>query len=844
MRFLRAESQPSSRRFASSGHASTVVLTGALCCISVLSVAGTTTPQTPAARAGGNTADVGGAVKTYCVGCHNQTLRTAGLALDPVEASNPGANPAVWEKVVARLRQASMPPIGRPRPDAATYEVLASSLERQLDEASEARPSPGTMSPVHRLNRTQYNNAIRDLLGVDMDVTSLLPADETADGSFDNFGDVLSISTSHLDRYMSAARQVTRLAVGLPPANPIVQTFEIPLHVVQDDLRSEDLPFGSRGGIAIRYDFPADGEYLIKVRFRTNWQDYIQGMGWPQQFDVRLDGERLRRFTVGGQAPGRPSPQSYTGPGEPGSIDWEEYMMSADRQLEVRVPVVAGPHVVGVSFLRELWEPEGIPQPVQRGRLLANDELYMDYQAIHAVQIGGPYRISGSAKDTPSRRAIFVCQPKGRADEMACATKILSRLARRAYRRPVTERDLSLLGEFFQRGRKEGGSFDTGIQFALEFMLSDPAFLLRVHRESAPAPPERVHRLSDIELASRLSFFLWNSIPDEALIDLAARGRLSDPAILDRQVKRMLADARAVDALATDFAAQWLNLRRVGEVIVDPDRYPNFDANLLESFQRETELFIASSVREDRPLSELLDADYTFVNERLARHYGIPGIYGSRFRRARIPNRNERGGLLGHGGLLAATSYPDRTSPVLRGKWLLDNIFGLPIPPPPPGVDTNLDNRPGQAPKSIRERLTQHRTNPACANCHSVIDPLGFALENFDVLGGWRTIDETGHDVDAEGTTANGAPVNGFAGLRKLLLARPEQFPRTVTEKLMSYAIGRRLEYYDQPAVRKIVRQAAARDYRWSAIITGIVMSVPFRMQAPSSRPEDSVGRR
>jgi hypothetical protein len=786
--------------------------------------------------------DTGAIVQRYCVSCHNDKLRTAGLALDIVDPSDPGANPELWEKVVAKLRQASMPPPGRPRPDPATYERLADSLERQLDQAWEAHPNVGKISPVHRLNRTEYNRAIRDLLALDVDVASLLPADETADGSFDNFGDVLSISSAHLDRYMSVARQVTRLAVGLPPANPIEHTFEIPLHVVQDDLRSEDLPFGSRGGIAVPYQFAADGEYLIKVRLRTNWQDYILGMGWAQQFDVRLDGERLHRFTVGGDAPGTPSPLTFTGPGEPGSIDWEEYMMSADRKLEVRVPVTAGPHVVGVSFVRELWEPEGVPQPLQRGRLIANDELYMDYQAIHSVQIAGPYRTAVRAVDTPSRRAIFICTPRTAGNEIGCADRILANLARRAYRRPVNARDLALLRRFFERGRTEGGSFDAGIQFALEFLLSDPAFLLRVHPEPSQ-PGTRLSRLTDRELASRLSFFLWSSIPDDQLLDLAEQNRLSDDRVLAQQVTRMLRDPRAVSALSENFAGQWLNLRRVGEVIVDPDAYPNFDANLLESFQTETELFVASNIREDRPLSELLGADYTFVNERLARHYGIPNVYGSRFRRVTLPNRDERGGLLGHGGLLAATSYPDRTSPVLRGKWLLDNIFGLPIPPPPPGVDTNLDNKPGASRKSMRERLNEHRANPACANCHSVIDPLGFALENFDVLGGWRMVDEAGRSLDTEGTTAGGASVDGFPGLRRLLLERADRFPRTVTEKLLAYAIGRRLDYYDQPAVRKIVRAAATSDYRWSAIVLGIVRSAPFLMYAADASPREAAAR-
>ena len=406
-------------------------------------------------------------------------------------------------------------------------------------------------------------------------------------------------------------------------------------------------------------------------------------------------------------------------------------------------------------------------------------------------------------------------------------------MARLAYRRPVTKRDVQTLLEFFDTGRRDGGSFDNGIQFALERMLADPDFLLRVHRD--PAAPregtqgEAVHRLSDIEVASRLSFFLWSSIPDARLLALAERGQLTNPPILEQQVRRMLADPRSTDALVNDFAAQWLNLRRVGEVVVDPDRYPNYDESLLQAFQQETEMFVASTLREDRSVVDLLDANYTFVNERLARHYGIPGIYGSRFRRVALPNHDQRGGLLAQGALLATTSYPDRTSPVLRGKFLMDNIFGVGIPPPPPGVDTTLvENKPGAIPKTIRERLAQHRTNPGCASCHSVIDPLGFALENFDVIGGWRTVDESGKPVDASGTTVSGAKVEGLSGLRALLLEQPEQFPRTVTEKLMAYALGRRLEYYDRPAVRKIVRDAAAHDYRWSSLILGIVKSPAF----------------
>jgi hypothetical protein len=529
---------------------------------------------------------------------------------------------------------------------------------------------------------------------------------------------------------------------------------------------------------------------------------------------------------VGGDAPGKPAASSYAGAGEPGFAgdpEWEKYMqIGGDADIEMRIPVQAGPHVVGVSFVRELWEPEGLPQPLQRGRVITDDQVYMDYANVGSVQIAGPYKDSGPAKDTPSRRAVFICRPESAGEERACATKILSRISRLAYRRPVASRDVQTLAEFFDAGRSEGGSFEAGIQFALERMLVDPDFLLRIHRTGSS-------RLSDIEVASRLSFFLWSSIPDERLLDLAERGQLSSPSTLESEVRRMLAAPRAIKALVDNFAAQWLNLRRVDEVVVDPERYPNYDLSLLQAFQRETELFVGSTIREDRSIVELLNADYTFVNERLARHYGIPGIYGSRFRRVTLPDHNQRGGLLAEGALLATTSYPDRTSPVLRGKWLLNNIFGLPVPAPPPGVDTNLtENKPGEKPASIRERLAQHRQNPSCNSCHSVIDPLGFALENFDVIGGWRGVDETGLPVDASGTTAGGDRIEGLAGLRALLLAEPEQFPRTVTEKLLAFALGRRVEYYDQPAVRQIVRDAAAEDYRWSSLILGVVKSPAF----------------
>jgi mono/diheme cytochrome c family protein len=773
-------------------------------------------------------------VNQYCITCHNQRLRTAGLTLDTLDTAKPNANAEIWERVIGKLRAQSMPPPGRPRPDAATYRSVASALEREIDQAWAAHPNPGRIGAVHRLNRTEYTNVIRDLFALDLDVRPLLPGDETADGSFDNLADALSISTAHLERYLSVARQVTRTAVGLPPASPRIETFDIPIHVLQNDRQSEDLPFGSRGGIAIPYNVPVDGEYLVKVRLQRQYQEYLKGMGWPQQLDVRLDGKLMKRFAVGGDAKGRPAALSYAGDGEPGFAgdpEWEKYMqVTGDAGLEVRIAATAGPHVVGVSFVRELWEPEGLPRPPQRGRTIANDNDYMGYANVGAVQIGGPYKTAGPAQDTPSRRAIFPCQPRAQSDERACATTILSKIARRAYRRPVTKNDIEGLLTFFEQGRRDGQSFEAGVQLALERVLVDPDFLLRVYRE--PTGKDAAYHLGDFEIASRLSFFLWSSIPDDRLLDLAENKQLTRPAILEREVRRMLADSRAVNALVDGFAAQWLNLRRVGEVVVDPDRYPTYDESLLQAFERETELFIASTLREDRSVVELLNANYTFVNERLARHYGIPGIYGSRFRRVALTNSDQRGGLLAHGSVLATTSYPDRTSPVLRGKFLLNNILGLPSPPPPPGVDTNLaEVKPNVTPPTIRERLAQHRTNPSCASCHSVIDPLGFALEQFDAIGGWRTVDESGRPVDFTASTLSGAKLEGLAGLRTFLLTEPEQFPRTVTEKLMAYALGRRLEYYDRPAVRAIVRDAAAGNYRWSALIAGIVKSPAFLMR-------------
>ncbi len=826
-----AQVQTHRRERARSGHATLLVL-GVPCLLAVALLvprAGTVTepPTEPD--------EVREILDAYCVGCHNQRTLAAGLALDVLDVATPAAAARPWESVIRKLRTGTMPPGGSLRPEPAEYDLVAGWLETEIDRAAaSATPDPGTTPPVHRLNRLEYNNAIRDLLALDVDVRSLLPGDETADGSFDNFAAALSITPTHMERYLSVARYVTRLATGLPPAVPAVQTYEVPLHVVQDQRQSEDLPFGSRGGIAVRHHFPVDGEYLLKIRLRRQYQDYLMGMGWPQLLDLRLDGALLERFTVGGGATEyRPAAASYAGSGEPGSFgdpEWEEYMqLTGDTHLEVRLKVTAGPHVVGVSFVREQFEPEGLPQPQQRGRVLTNDQLYMDHASVHSLQIGGPYEVAGTVAETPSRRRIFTCRPAAGSADEACAREILSGMARRAYRRPTTEADVQTLLTFFRQGREQGGSFDAGIQLALERVVVDPEFLMRVYREPPRADPLGVYRLGDLEVASRLSFFLWSSIPDGALLEVAESGRLlGEQGMLERQVRRMLADRRAPWALVEGFASQWLNLRLLPEKLADPDKYPDFDDSLLDAFRQETEMLVASTIEEDRPLTELLRADYTFVNERLARFYGIAGVYGSRPRRVQVPDPERRSGLLGHGGLMAITAYPDRTSPVLRGKWLLDNILGADPPPPPANVDTSLDQSPATAAMTIRERLARHRSDRLCASCHALIDPLGFALENFDAVGAWRDLDESGQPVDARGTLPSGRELDGVVSLRELLLEYDEQFARTVTEKLMSYALGRPLEYHDQPTVRRIVREAAAEDYRWSAIVLGIAQSPAF----------------
>lgn len=775
-------------------------------------------------------ADMQQLVNQYCLACHNDALATSGLSLQSVNFNDIETHAETLEEMVKKLRAHMMPPAGMPRPDFETYGIMTAWLESELDDAWAANPNPGRVTPLHRMNRYEYNNSINELLGLDVDIMGLLPGDPTADGSFDNIAESLPFTTAHMERYMSVARQVTRLATGLPPLSPSISTYEIPLYMSQDWRQTEDMPFGSRGGVAVTHHFPVEGEYTIKVALETNYQDYVKGLGWAQILDVRLDGRLIERFTIGGDAPGTPTPLSFSGTGEPGSIDWEQYMLyQATEGLEVTIPVTAGPHSITASYVRQQVIDEEVPQPRQGGRLPANSEAYLAYQKVHAIEIGGPYTTNTDFGESPSRQLIFSCYPEQLSEEAACAQQILTRMARQAYRRSITDGDTELLLGFFNSGRENGGSFDAGIQFALEFILSDPDFLIRSYQAPQNLAAGEIFELSDMELASRLAFFLWSSAPDEELLQVAEAGRLSDPQVYEQQVRRMLADERGVNTLVEDFAAQWLNLRRLEEVNINTVLFPQYDVSLIEAFETETEMFVGETIKTDASVTELLNADYTYVNERLARHYGVEDVYGSRFRKAALPNTSQRGGLLAHGALLTVTSYPGRTSPVLRGKWLLDNLLGTPPPPPPPNVPILPEAEAGEIPASIRERLAQHREDPVCASCHVVIDPLGFALENFDVIGAWREFDEAGNPVDPNGNYPGGVEFAGFSDLRDWMSNRPEQFTHTLTEKLMTYALGRRVEFYDQPIVRQIVRDSAANDYAWSSIVLGIVNSPAFK---------------
>jgi hypothetical protein len=771
-------------------------------------------------------------VTKYCVTCHNQRSKTAGLTFDAMDLSRAGERAEVWEKVVRRLRSGSMPPAGSPRPDRVLSEAFVVSLEGALDRAAASRPSPGG-PPVRRLNRIEYSNAIHDLLGLEIDVRSFLPTDESGYG-FDNIADVLSVSSGLLERYILAAQKISHLAIGDPAMRPAVNSYKVSPFLVQDDRSSEELPFGSRGGTVIRYHFPVDGEYVVRIKLRRAVQnEAIFGLLNREQIDVRLDGSRIKLFTVGGECIDSEEPRCVR---PPGVLTISEYMSTADHGLEARFSAKAGIGVVGVAFVQRTTaaaEGGGPTRPPQAAADDTADASELREMQVSIVQIEGPLAARGVG-ETASQRPLWVCRPAAAAEEDACARKIVATLARRAYRRPVTDGDIQPLLSHYRTGKTQHG-FEAGVRFALEALLVSPDFLFRTERGADKAAAGAALRISDVELASRLSFFLWSSIPDEQLLDLAVRKKLSDPQVLEQQVRRMLADVRA-KALVTNFAAQWLRFRDLRAMVPDPRLFPEFDDSLREAFQQETELFLDSQLREDHSVVELLNADYTFLNERLARFYRVENVYGSHFRRVKMTDPNRRG-LLGHGSLLTATSYPTRTSPVVRGNYLLDVFLGAPPPPPPPNVPALIENgENGAAPTTVRERLEQHRKNPACASCHSRMDPLGFALENFDGIGKWRTT-EFGRPLDSSGVLIDGTKFTNPAEFRAALLNRRDEFVRTATEKLLTYALGRGVEYPEMPVVRSIMRAAAATDSRWSSLILGIVRSTPFQTRG-SQREE------
>ena len=739
---------------------------------------------------------------------------TAGLALDIVDVEHVDHRSDVWEKIIRKLRSGSMPPVGRPRPDETTYDSLASWLETRLDRGATVNPNPGRPA-LHRLNRAEYVNAIRDLLALEIDPESLLPPDESGFG-FDNIADVLSLSPALMERYFSAARKISRLAVGDPATGSSVATYTVHEALIQDDRISEDLPFGSRGGMVVRHHFAVDGEYVVQVRLRRGGlaRNAISGIDNREQVDIRLDGSRLRLFTVGGQQPERP----------PG------YRQNADDALNVRFSVTAGTHTIGVAFVdRPGVKTEGLGLSRVPAFSTSFSGASNDMTVEH-VEVEGPLSRGGPG-DTPSRRRVFLCRPASSQDEETCARRIIGTVGRRAFRRPLTDEDVDMLTAAYALARRDG-DFEEGVRFALQRILVSPEFLFRIESDPPDVEAGSAYLLSGLELASRLSFFLWSSIPDDELLDLAARGDLRAPAVLEHQVRRMLADDRAA-ALVDNFAGQWLRLRNLRMVAPSSRFFPEFDYSLRDAMWRETELFFDSQLREDRSVLDLFRSDYTFLNERLARHYQIPYVYGNHFRRVSLPDER-RPGILGHASVLTVTSYSTRTSPVVRGKWLLENILAEPPPPPPDDVPPLEEDEAAALPTSVRGRLEQHRRNPACASCHARIDPLGFALENFDALGKWRTTDG-GMPVDASGVLLDGTKLDGPVGLRDVLLRNKAQFVGALTEKLLTYALGRGVEYYDMPAVRQIVRGAASTEYRWSALILGIVNSTPFQMRRAES---------
>ena len=785
--------------------------------VMVLAASGQLLAAGPQAPAGHSAAPERALLERYCVTCHNDQLRTAGFSLESLDLGNISADAEAWEKVVLKLRAGMMPPAGRPRPDRETYDRLASFFEADLDRAAAANPDPGYSDALRRLNATEYGNAIRDLLDLEVDVADLLPADDSSAG-FDNVG-LGGLDPGRMERYLSAAQKVSRLAVGAPVRSAVADTFIVPSDLNQNG-HIEGLPFGTRGGSAFRYNFPVDAEYEIRAELGKSWNsNRIGGLRKPHDVVFTLDGEPLKVLTV--------EPVSRRDPSALSADQYSQPDRPADADLFVRIPVTAGPHVVGAAFVSQ---GSGVVERRRQPFLKVHITVGGDQRTqpgVYSVTVTGPFDATGPG-DTPSRQRIFTCRPATAGEERACAEEILSTLARRAYRRPASAADLDTLLEFYAQGR-EAGDFDAGIEMALRRLLVSPEFLFRIERDPEGAAPNAPYRISDLELASRLSFFLWSSIPDDELLDVAAAGSLREPGVLEGQVRRMLADPRA-EALVTNFAAQWLYLRNLPAVSPDFIVFPDFDETLRRALREETELFFDSIIREDRSVLDLLNADYTFLNERLAKHYGISNVYGSHFRRIELPPDSPRGGLLGQGSILAVTSYATRTSPVVRGKWILENLLGTP-PPPPPANTPALSEEGSDAVLSMRERMVEHRRNPVCASCHAIMDPIGLSLENFDAIGRYRERTAGFEPLDVAGSFPDGTTFDGSGGLRETLLDRSDQFVHTLASKLLTYSLGRAVEHHDMPAVRAIERDAADDGYRFSSLILGIVRSTPFQMR-------------
>jgi hypothetical protein len=764
----------------------------------------------------------------YCVSCHNATLKTANLLLDEADITDLSADPGLWERVNLKLTLRAMPPVGMPlRPTEQEYVQLTHFLQTELDSLAQRNTNPGHLT-IHRLNRTEYNNAIRDLLDLEIDATSMLPPDNIGHG-FDNMADTLAVSPLLMEQYMFAASKISRLAVGPDEMLPVSETFAISNDYYQKQRMSEDLPLGSRGGMAFNHFFPMDGDYTIKVKLHRSQEGYIRGIRQEHQVDVRLDYERIKLLSIGGERFGRSGPlfNESQNPAYAGDPVQTGYEFTADESLEVSFPAKAGSHLVGVSFVDQEMKPTGMKKPEM---LLLDIGSYKGGEpAVASVTLTGPHNAKGPGI-TASRQKIFTCRPQSSDEQDICAKQILTNLARNAYRRPVTDTDMSELMALYENGRDTNG-FKGGIALALQGILSGPEFLFRIEDDPDSVVPGSIYPVSDLELASRLSFFLWSTIPDDELISVAEQGSLRDTDVLREQILRMLEDPRS-DALIRNFGDQWLAVRDMDISRPHLEIFPEFDDELREAMKAEIRLWFTDMVREDHSIKDLLTSDFTYLNERLARHYGIPGITGSRYRKVSIAEHPERTGLLGKGSLLAATSYNNRTSPVLRGKWVLENLLNMPPPPPPDDAfqpELQVKSDEGRA-LTMKQAMEQHRANPVCSACHKLMDPIGFALENFDAIGAFSTqSSEADSAVDPSGILFDGEAFETTNEFRNKLLVHSDRVVHTVTEKLLSYALGRGLDYYDQPVVREIVRNIEAENYSWSALIQAIIESTPFQ---------------